>query len=236
MVKTVYILIFLIIFISSCATTTGENIQKASAHYKIGKSYFYENNIQSAYIEFQKALELNPKDKEALNAIGIIQLLKFEDFQKAVDFFQKAIKIDPNFSEAYNNLGGAYEKLGKFNEAIDSYKRALSNLMYQAPEKAYNNLGRLYYRLGRYDDAIDAYKDALRRVNNFYSSYYGLALCYNAEGRYGDAAGAITRAIELDPLYKGDKDKALKDFENKKLIAKGEEERDIIDYIEILKY
>lgn len=231
-----YILIFLIIFISSCATMTGENIQKAGAHYKLGKSYFYENNIQSAYIEFQKALELNPKDKEALNAIGIIQLLKFEDFQKAVDFFQKAIKIDPNFSEAYNNLGGAYEKLGKFNEAIDSYNRALSNLMYQTPEKAYNNLGWLYYRLGRYDDAIDAYKDALRRVNNFYRSYYGLALCYNAEGRYGDAAGAIARAIELDPLYKGDKNKALKDFENRKLIAKGEEERYIIDYIEILRY
>lgn len=235
MVKTVYILIFLIIFINSCATTTGENIQKASAHYKIGKSYFYENNIQSAYVEFQKALEFNPNDKEALNALGLVHL-KFEDFQKARESFIKATTVDPNFSEAHNNLGITYIKMGKWSDAVNSFKAALQNKLYQTPEHAYYNLGYACYRLGRINDAINAYKEVIKRMQDSHLPYYGLALCYNAEGRYGDAAGAITRAIELDPLYKGDKDKALKDFENRKLIAKGEEERDIIDYIEILRY
>jgi type IV pilus assembly protein PilF len=235
--KTRNILIFLIVFLTSCATaTTSENIKDAGAHYQLGLSYYDENKTQMAYIEFQKALELNPKNKDVLNAIGIIYLVKFDDPQKAIGFFQRAIEIDPNFSEAYNNLGGAYEKTRSFDKAIDAYKRALSNLMYQTPEIAYNNLGRVYYRLGRYDEAIDAFKEALRRVNDFYRSYYGLALCYNAKGRYGDASTAITRAIELDPLYKGDKDKAREDFENRKLIAKGEEEKDLADYLEILKY
>jgi type IV pilus assembly protein PilF len=235
MVKVRYILIVLIIFISSCATTTGENIQKASAHYKIGKSYLYENNIQSAYVEFQKALEFNPHDKEALNALGLVHL-KFEDFQKARETFIKATTLDPNFSEAHNNLGITYIKIGKWSDAVNSFKAALKNMLYQTPEHAYYNLGYACYRLGRINDAINAYKEVIKRMQDSHLPYYGLALCYNAEGRYGDAAGAITRALELDPLYKGDKDKALKDFENKKLIAKGEEERDIIDYLEILKY
>jgi type IV pilus assembly protein PilF len=235
MVKVRYILIVLIIFISSCATTTGENIQKASAHYKIGKSYLYENNIQSAYVEFQKALEFNPDDKEALNALGLVHL-KFEDFQKARETFIKATTLDPNFSEAHNNLGITYIKIGKWSDAVNSFKAALKNMLYQTPEHAYYNLGYACYRLGRINDAINAYKEVIKRMQDSHLPYYGLALCYNAEGRYGDAAGAITRALELDPLYKGDKDKALKDFENKKLIAKGEEERDIIDYLEILKY
>lgn len=225
----------IIFFLCSCATNI-ENVQKAIAHYKLGVSYINENNTQPAFIEFQKAYELNPNDKEVLNAIGYIYLLKLEDFQKAIDFFKKAIKVDPDFPEAYNNLGIAYEKTGRLNDAIDSYKKALSNLMYRTPEKAYYNLGMLYYRLEKYDEAINVHKEALKRVNALYPSYYGLALCYNAKGRYGDAATAITKAIELDPLYKGDRVKAIEDFKQKKIKAKGDEEKDINDYMEILKY
>lgn len=235
--KTINILIFLTIFLFSCSTTkTGENIQKANAHYQLGISYLNDNNIQPAFIEFQKALELNPNNKEILNAMGIIYLLKLENYPESIKYFQKALKIDKNFSEASNLLGFAYEKTGRFDEAIESYKMAMSNTLYKNPEKAFNNLGRVYYRIKRYDDAIDAYKEALRRFSDFHLPYYGLALCYNAKGQYGDAATAITRAIELDPLYKGNKDKAKEDFENKKLIAKGEEEKDIADFIEILRY
>jgi tetratricopeptide (TPR) repeat protein len=230
------VILIVAVFVGSCATASIENIQKATAHYKLGVSYLNENNVQPAFIEFQKAYDLNPEDKEVLNAIGIIYLLKYEDFQKAIEFFQRAISVDPDFSEAHNNLGFAYEKSRKFNEAIASYNKALSNLIYRSPEKAYYNLGRVYYRIGKYDDAINAHKEALKRMTDFYPSYYGLALCYNAKGRYGDASLAITKAIEIDPLYKGSKSKAMSDLSQKKLNARGEDEKDIADWLEILKY
>lgn len=226
----------MLMFICSCATVSVEEQQQANAHFKLGISYLNENNVQPAFIEFQKAYELNPGDKEVLNAIGIIYLLKFDDFPKAIDFFQKALKVDHDFSEAYNNLGFAYEKSRRFEEAIDSYKKALANLLYRTPEKAYNNLGRVYYRLGRYDEAIDANKEALKRASDFYYSYYDISLCYNAKGKYGDAATAITKAVEMDPLYKGDKSKAINDLKQRKLRARGDEEKDINDYLDILKY
>ncbi|MCX5718034.1 MAG: tetratricopeptide repeat protein [Nitrospirae bacterium] len=228
------IILILAVFVGSCATASVENMQKATAHYKLGVSYLNENNVQPAFIEFRKAYELNPEDKEVLNAIGIIYLLKFEDFPKSIDFFQKSVSVDPNFSEAHNNLGFAYEKSRRFNEAIESYNKALSNLTYRSPEKAYYNLGRIYYRTGKYDEAINAHKEALKRMTDFYPSYYGLALCYNAKGRYGDASLAITKAIEIE--YKGSKSKAVSDLSQKKLNARGEDEKDIADYLEILKY
>jgi len=229
-------ILIMAVFIGSCATASIENTQKAAAHYKLGVSYLNENNVNPAFIEFQKAYELNPENKEVLNAIGIIYLLKFEDFPKAINFFQKAVSVDPDFAEAHNNLGVAYERSKMFNDAIISYNKALSNVLYRTPEMAYNNLGRIYYRLGKYDEAINAYKEALKRMTDFYPSYYGLALCYNAKGRYGDASLAITKAIEMDPLYKGSKSKAVNDLRQKKLNAKGEDEKDIADYLEILKY
>ena len=224
------------VFVGSCVTASVENTQKATAHYKLGLSYYGENNIQKAFVELQQAVELNPKDRDVLYMIGIIYLLNYDDSPKAIDFFQRAVSVDPDFSEAHNNLGFAYEKSRKFNEAIDSYKKALSNLKYRSPEKAYNSLGRVYYRLGKYDEAIDAYNNSLKRMPELYISYYGLALCYNAKGRYGDASLAISKAIEVDPVYKGSKSKAVNDLSQKKLDARGEEEKDVADWLEILKY
>lgn len=235
MVKARSILFFLIILLFSSCTTTEkvDNIQKARAHYQLGVSYSTDNKFQMAYVEFQKALELNPNDKEAWNALGLVYIA-FEDFQKAKESFKKAVAIDPNFSEAYNNLGVTHSRMGNWSDAVSAFKAALKNPLYRAPERAYNNLGEAYYRLGRIDDAINAYKEAVKR--NLYPSYYGLALCYNAKGQYGDAATAMTQAIEFDPSYRGDKKKLIEDLKNRNVTARGEEKKDIADYLEILKY
>src|SRR4030066_323337 len=159
------ILIFCIFFLCSCATAGLENIEKANAHYQLGVSYLNEDKVQMAYVEFQKAIELDPNNKDVLNALGLIYL-RFDDLPKA----------------------------------------------------------------------IDAYKGAIKRSPDYYPSYYGLALCYNAKGQYGDAASAFTRAIELDPFFMGDREKAMKYFDDKRLTAKSEESKEILDYLEIMKY
>lgn len=229
---------FLVVFLTaSCASTPKEDtLQKAKAHYQLGVSYLNDNNIQPAFVEFQKALELNPNDKETLNAIGVIYLLKLEDYTKASEFLQKALKLDKNYSEAWNNLGVAYERMGRYNEALEAYKAALQNTFYRNPEKALNNMGRVYYRMRRYDDAIDAYKEAAKRASDFALPYYGLALCYNAAGKYGNAATALKKALEVDPAYKGDKERAIKDLKERKVLLRAEEEKDMDDLLEIMNY
>jgi tetratricopeptide (TPR) repeat protein len=162
--------------------------------------------------------------------------LKLENYPKAAYHFKESLDIDKTFSEASNNLGNAYASMGKFPEAIESYKRAISNPQYKNVSMALYNLGMVYYRSSRYDEALDAFKEALKRFSGFHLPYYGLALCYNAKTQYGDAAFAMTQAIELDPVYKGNKDKALDDLKEKRIRAKGVEEKDINDYLDILKY
>jgi len=221
----------------ACATApTQETTQQAGAHYKMGVAYLKEEKVQQAFVEFQQAYQINPADKEVLNAIGIIYLLYFDETAKAIDFFERAAKVDPNYSDAYNNLGFAYEKLGRFDTAVTFYKKAVSNLTYSTPEKAYIGLGNAYYRLGKYEDALYSYKEAIKRAPNMGLPYMRMALCYNAMGRYGEASTAMTYAITMEPTYKGDREKALEDFTLWKLKASGYEEKDIQDYIEIIKY
>ena len=226
-----------LLFVIACSTVqTKDSLQQAGAHFKMGVAFLKEDKVQQAFVEFQQAYELNPNDKEVLNGIGIIYLLYFDETAKAIDFFEKATKVDPNYSDAYNNLGFASEKLGRFDAAITYYKKAVSNLTYSTPEKAYIGLGNAYYRLGKYDDALYSYKEAIKRAPNMGLPYMRMALCYNALGRYGDASSAMTYAITMDPAYNGDREKAIEAFALWKLKASGYEEKDIQDYIEILKY
>jgi type IV pilus assembly protein PilF len=220
--------------VTSCASISAE--KKATAHYKIGVSYLNENKAQQAYVEFFKAYELDPNNKEVLNAIGVVYLLHFDEPLKAVEFFEKAVKVAPDYSDAYNNLGYSYEKLGEYEKAIPFYKKAISNPIYSTAEKAYYNMGYSYYRLGKYESALNSFKEAIKRAPTLGLAYMRLSLCYNAMGKYGDAATAMTQAIALDPVYKGDREKAMEDLNVKKIKAAGYEEQDLTDYIEILKY
>lgn len=229
--------LFPVLFSAGCATVSSEDrLRESSAHYQLGVSYLNDNNIQPAYVEFQKALELNPKDKEVLNAIGVIHLLKLEEYAKAMEYFNRAIGIDRSFSEAWNNLGFAYERTGRYADAAGAYKAALANPTYKNAQKAFTNLGRAYYRMKRYPEAINAYKDAIKRFTDFHPPYYGLALSYNASGRYDEAATAMKRAVELDPDFQGDREKARGLLKERRLMVRDEEERDLQDLLEIMNY
>jgi len=233
----VIVLVYALTLFVSCATTgTEDRIVKATAYYKIGISYLNENKVQQAFVEFHKAYELDPNNKEVLNAIGYIYLIHFDEPQKAIDYFSRAVKVYPDYSDAYNNMGYAYEKSGNFDKAIFFYKKTLSNPLYPSAQMTFINLGNSYYRLGKFNDALVTFKEAIKRDPGFFLPYMKLALCYNAMGKYGDASTAIMQGITLDQTYKGDKEKATEDLNTKKLRATGYEEQDIRDYLEILKY
>jgi tetratricopeptide (TPR) repeat protein len=93
-----------------------------------------------------------------------------------------------------------------------------------------------YYRLGEYDKAVDAVKDSIRRDKSFPLPYYVMALAYNKLERFGDAADVMDRAIEIDPAYQGNRDKKIADIRDRLYTAKGEEEADLKDYLEIMNY
>jgi len=212
------------------------NPSQAESQYRIGVAYLKENKIQKAFVEFQTAYEMDPENKDVLNAIGIIYLLDFDETDKAAEYFRKAVAVDPQFSEAYNNLGYCHEKKGEYEKAIEFYRKALSNLLYATPEKAFVNMGNCYYRLKNYEMAIKSYQEALKRDPSLTLAYMRLALAFNMTSKFGDASEAMNKAIMLDSVYKGDREMAIKELRGRRLTASGADWQDITDYLEILKY
>lgn len=226
---------FLILFLGGCAINHINN-KESEFHYKMGLSYLNEGNIQMAYVQLHKAYQINPNDKEILNSLGLVYL-QLEDLEKAREMFIKAISIDPNYSDAHHNLGVTYISKKQFEKAIESFKSALSNPIYLTPERSFYLLGLSYYRLKNYDSAVDAFKDSIRRSPNFPLPYYGLSLSYNKMGRYNDASTSLTKAIEKDPLYKGDKNRFIESIKLKLISIKDyDEQRDLSDFLEIINF
>lgn len=237
MIRNCILALFITAFALACATTDKPvNPSQAESVYRIGVAYLQENKIQRAFVEFQKAYEMDPRNKDVLNGIGVIYLLHFDEDEKAAEFFQKAVSVDPQFSEAYNNLGVVYEKKGEYEKAVETYRKALSNLTYATPEKAFVNMGNCYYRMKKYDLAIRSYQEALKRDSKLSIAYMRLALALNMASKFGDAAEAMNKAIAYDPAYRGSREAAVRDLREKRLTASGPDWQDITDYLEILKY
>ncbi|MDA8170092.1 MAG: tetratricopeptide repeat protein [Nitrospiraceae bacterium] len=225
------LILCLIAAVASCAGVQTE--KEADLHYKLGVSSLKDGKYQAAFVEFQRALELNKHDKDIYNALGYVYI-KFEDLDKAKQSFEKAVKIDPEFSDAYNNLCLVDYGRKEFSEAVSSCQRALSNPLYATPEKAFFNLGRAYYRLKDYDGAAKAFNSAIIRAGDYYPAYYMLALAYNAKDDFGSASDALDKAVKFDPHYKGDLSKAEKDFRNGLNLPV--EKADASQLVEIFKY
>jgi len=194
----------LVLAVASCRTPGSKRTEIAQSNYQLGMSHLLSGNTQAAFVKFHEALQIKPKHKEALNGLGQTYM-NLREFDKAEEYFRKATKVDDSYSDAYKHLCFALYNIGRFEEAVESCKRALENPVYRSPEKAYYNMGISYYKLGKYPDAIDAFSSAVKRFPMFMPGYYRLALSYNSNRQYGRASDTMNKAIGLDPRFQGDK-------------------------------
>ena len=93
-------------------------------------------------------------------------LENLKDWQRFLDWCRKWTKSEPEDTCAWYTLGVAYDKLNRYNDAIEAYRQALR--INPEDADAWYNLGLAYGNLNRYNDAIEAFRQALR-INPEYS-------------------------------------------------------------------
>jgi Tfp pilus assembly protein PilF len=150
--------VLIIGMLSGCATSE-ESKQKSKGYYQEGLASL-ERDRQKAYVSFQKAVQLNPDNKEARYGLGHILAIQGK-FPQAEEEFRAAIKIDENYSEAHTYLGQVLISQDRWAEAIPSFRQALSNPLYNTPDLARFHLGRALAHEGDLQGAMEALEDAL---------------------------------------------------------------------------
>lgn len=120
----------------------------ASAHANRGAACQALGQLDLAMLNFNKAIELNPKLDTAWNNRANL-LMRLERNQDAIADLQQALSISPSSFEAHNNLGNALSRLGRYREAAQSHARAVQ--INPGHAAARWNLGMCLLRLGDFE-------------------------------------------------------------------------------------
>jgi hypothetical protein len=112
-----------------------------------------------------------------------------------ITFWSYVAEKNPRSAAVQNNLGNAYLRQKRFDEAIDRYRIALRI----SPDDplAHVNLGMALERQGHDRQAIEEYRLAVAYDPSGWPAYYQLALTYARLERFEEAIGAAERAIKF---------------------------------------
>jgi tetratricopeptide (TPR) repeat protein len=92
-------------------------------------------------------------------ATRAVELHQAGDVLGAIEAYSAALRLDANHPGVRSNLGAAYVRLGKYDEAIEQYREALR---IDAANPTFRfNLGLAYYKAARLPDAIVAFEAVL---------------------------------------------------------------------------
>lgn len=221
-----------IVAVEKEAPPTGKD---SAYHNSMAVAFMNEGKFQLASVELHKSLQQDPGNAEALNNLGLVHM-NFEEYETAIGYFRQALGREGKLTEAYNNIGVCHMKLKQYKEAETAFRQAIADPFYKTPEVAYHNLGTTLYREGDYDAAIKAYTTGMRRNPEYIAPLFGIALAHNRADRLSEAAEALQKAIELEPSLKGDQDAFADNLRKRLETATGDEEQDIRDLLDILKY
>jgi len=105
------------------ASTKGPELS-AEEYERLGDSYLRQGNMDMAFIQYNKALRLNPSQIGIRYKRGRLFLEKGL-YEEAKNEFQEVLKAEPNHALAYEGMGRAYFSMQEFSEAEKSFLQAI---------------------------------------------------------------------------------------------------------------
>jgi len=126
----------------------------------IGEAYFSLKEYNKSIDAYKRLLQTNKRDVKILSRVAEVYY-KDGDMQRALDAYKKITTIKPaseNARYAYLNMGNILDDIKRFDEAIETYKKAL--IINPKDDSTLYNLG-IAYKHAKMDElAIESWKKA----------------------------------------------------------------------------
>jgi protein O-mannosyl-transferase len=121
------------------------------------------------------------------------------DIEEAVHHLRESLRINPDDAEAHNNMGGVYQREGRYEDAIREHEEAL-RLNPQLVEARYN-IGVCNQALNRMEQARAQYVEAIRAQPDYGMAHYNLATTLASLARLNDAEIEFKEALRFMPAF-----------------------------------
>jgi adenylate cyclase len=154
--------------------------------------YIMQRQHDKAIASAERALELSPSGVRALSSFGTALIYACR-FSEAVQYFEQAIRLDPfPPSSLFRNLGVAYRGIGRYEDAIVQYKKALK----LEPDDLFIHLGlaHTYIKLGREKEAQAEAAEVLRIYPKFSLEHYAKTLPLKDQSFSDDYIACLRKA------------------------------------------
>ena len=122
-----------------------------------------DGNLDDSLKKIKKIIITNSNKNLVCKLFASIYFQK-KNWENAIEYYQKMLSFEDKKFGIYNNIGVALFNLGKINQSIKIYKKAIienSNF-----DLAYNNMGISYNELGVYGMAAKHFSQALTLNDN----------------------------------------------------------------------
>ena len=134
-----------------------------------------------------------------LLTLGMLSWKQSRMYSNAETLYRTTIKRNNICWMAHNNLGLLLANMGRTNEALAHYRKALDlNANYAEP---HNNLGLLLANMGRTNEALAHYRKALEINPNYGGAHFNLGLLLANMGRTDEALAHYRKALKLNPNH-----------------------------------
>jgi len=189
----------------------GKMDNEAAKLYNAGNKQKKSGDYAGALISYGEALKLS-KDYRIYYQMSAAYK-KQRKFQEAEQALLSCLELNPKFNTAHNALGTTYYSWGKYDQAIESFKKfEASTEKKKQKKKAQKYIGLAYTKLGSQELKDKNYKRATEHLMNavanynYDAAYLKLADIYIETGKYADALQAADNAIN----YRSKKSKVPK--------------------------
>jgi tetratricopeptide (TPR) repeat protein len=186
---------------------------KSIAHYIMGVSYEFNDALDAALMEYQKAVAADPSSFPSQMRLGVVSSQLGHSAQ-AIKAFSAAIQIDPHDMQARYLLALVYSSVNDFDGAAWQYETILKNFTTLEPQNIefYGYLAELYYSQGKIDMGVielaPKNTQALLQVGAFYIDNgkrpEGIELlkrCVAADSAQADCLNALGYAYAEDNVH-----------------------------------
>ncbi len=185
--------------------------KEAAKLYNQGNKQKKSGDYDGALASYTEALNKS-KDYRIYYQLSSVYKKK-RDFAKSEEMLNKALELNPKFNIAHNALGTTYYSWGKYEKAIESFKKYAENATKKKDKKrakkyiglAYTKLGDIALKEKKYDKALEYLMNAVSNYN-YDAAYLKLADIYLDKGQYNEALQAADNAVK----YKSRKSKVPK--------------------------
>ena len=171
---------------------------------------------------YQDILNKFPKNKKAIDGIKTLasqtvvpnsdikepykeqlhSLLNLYNQQKLHQVYNEAQKLTKRYAESltlWNLLGASAAQLGKLDEAVIAFQKALAIRPDNAG--AYSNMGNALKNQGKLKEALEAYKKALSIRPDYAEAYLNMGNVLKEQEELQEAIGAYNKALAIKTDY-----------------------------------